>query len=326
MKKVLFFICFFLSGALLFPDSIPGAPPQGISIHFKTHASVQEEVVYLEDIADIQGAPRSLGDRISHLKLEQSPLPGEVLILSREEVALKIKPINLPSLVSNLQIPEQIEVVRAGRMIEREELVRALEEYLQQIIDDQNKTVKVKDLQGYEKVIIPPGILIYEILVPDQAKRGGNLAATINLVVEGREVKKIRVQARVEIYAEVVSARGYLQKNQELTYKDVQRVNKNIALLSPDILTDPEEVIGKRTTLSINNQEIFRKNMVEIPPLVKKGDPVTLLIENNQFRITTFGEVKEDGRKGDRVKLMNLSSKKEVWGRVLDAHTVQVEF
>jgi flagella basal body P-ring formation protein FlgA len=326
MKKLIFFLSLFLAGALGFPGSIPGASPSGIFIHFKTHASVQQDSVYLEDIAEIQGVPRSMEDRISHLTIEKSPLPGKFLILTKEEIALKIKPINLPYPVSNLQIPEQIEVVRTGRLIEREELTRALEDSLQQIIDDRDKTVKVKDLQGGEQVIILPGLLTYEFLLPDQARRGGNLAATVNILVDGREIKKIRVQARVEIYAEVVSARGYLQKKQEITDKDVQKVNKNIALLPPDILTDLEEVIGKRTTLSINNQEILRKNMVEIPPLVKKGDPVALVIENNQFRISTFGEVKEEGRKGDRVKLLNVSSKKEVWGRVLDAHTVQVEY
>jgi flagella basal body P-ring formation protein FlgA len=53
---------------------------------------------------------------------------------------------------------------------------------------------------------------------------------------------------------------------------------------------------------------------------------VTLLVENPSFRITSAGEVKEDGRRGDRVRVINISSKKEVHGRVLDNHTVQVDF
>lgn len=51
-----------------------------------------------------------------------------------------------------------------------------------------------------------------------------------------------------------------------------------------------------------------------------------ILFENDQFKITALGEVKEGGRKGDKVKLVNLSSKKEVCGRVVDANTVQVDF
>lgn len=51
-----------------------------------------------------------------------------------------------------------------------------------------------------------------------------------------------------------------------------------------------------------------------------------LLVENDQFKIITYGEVKEEGRKGDRIKLVNSSSKKEVYGRVLSSSTVQVDF
>jgi flagella basal body P-ring formation protein FlgA len=91
-------------------------------------------------------------------------------------------------------------------------------------------------------------------------------------------------------------------------------------------LTDPREVQGKRITLTVNSQEVLRASMVEIPPLIKKGDRVILIVENEYFTITTFGEAKEDGRKGERVKLMNITSQKEVSGKVLDAHTVHVDF
>jgi len=87
-----------------------------------------------------------------------------------------------------------------------------------------------------------------------------------------------------------------------------------------------KEVIGRRATLSINSHEVLRLSMVEIPPLLNRGDQVTLLIENDHFRITALGEAKEGGRKGDRIKLVNLMSKKEVYGKVLDARTVRVDF
>jgi flagella basal body P-ring formation protein FlgA len=108
--------------------------------------------------------------------------------------------------------------------------------------------------------------------------------------------------------------------------KDLYLTNRNIALFHPDVVTEMTEVLGKRTTLSINNNEILRAGMVEVPPTIKKGDRVILLIENPHIKITTFGESKEEGRRGDRVKLINLSSRKEVYGKVLDANTVRIDF
>ena len=132
--------------------------------------------------------------------------------------------------------------------------------------------------------------------------------------------------AQVNIFTDVVVARSFLKKGQIIQEKDLQLANKNISLLAPDVVTDFEEVVGKRTTLTMNSQEAFRKGMVERAPLVKKGDRITLIVENNHFRITSVGEVQEEGGRGERIRLLNVVSKREVYGRVLDANTAQVDY
>ena len=175
-------------------------------------------------------------------------------------------------------------------------------------------------------MLLPPGALSHEVIAPEQAYRGGSLSATIVFLINGQEKKRIRISARVDLYAEVLVASRFLQRHHELEEKDIQWVNRNVAFLPNDIVTEMSDVLGRRTTLSINGQEVFRKGMVEFPPLVKRGDRVIMAIENRQFKITTWGEVKDEGRKGDRITLVNLSSRKEVHGRVLDANTVLVDY
>lgn len=212
------------------------------------------------------------------------------------------------------------------RVIERQEVIEILETTLQRAINDRRKRVEVKEVRGCENVMIPSGSFSYEVILPEEAYRGGNISAAILFYVDGKEVKKIRVSGQVDIYADVVVARSYLEKHRVIYDKDIQWVNKNISSFPPDIVTEFEEVVGKRTNLTVNSQEVLRKSMVERPPLVKKGDRITLVIENNQFKITDLAEVQEEGGKGDRVRLINLSSKREVYGRVLDANTALVNF
>jgi flagella basal body P-ring formation protein FlgA len=326
MKTI--FTCGWILLVLILLGSEPSlsAPPTRIAMNFKTPVSVNHEIICLEDIADLQGSPRFWVEKIGQVKIKASPAPGEMLVLSRQDIARKIAQIHPSSFLAAPQIPDQIEVIREGRTIEQEEVLKMLETGLQKLMNDRNKTIKVTKIRGEERIHVPPGSLSWDVQFPDQAKRGGDITATVIFLVNGREVKKSRIQARVEIYAEVVVARNFLKRNQELGKRDVQLINKNISLLPPDIVTDLKDVLGKQVILSVNSQEILRSSMVEIPPLVKKGDRVILLVENNQFRITTFGEVKEEGRPGDRVKLVNSSSKKEVYGRVLDSNTIQVDF
>ena len=227
--------------------------------------------------------------------------------------------------VRGSRVPQQ-EGIQEGQAIEEQEIEGILETHLQKMINDRRKRVEVKDVRGCERLVLPAGTLSYEVVAPDQALRGGNVSMVIHFLVNGREVKKARMTAQVNIFADVVVARSYLKKHHVIRERDVQLANKNISGLAPDAVTEFEEVVGKRTTLTINSQEVFRKSMVERTPLVKKGDRLTLVIENDRFRITTLGEVREEGAKGDRVRLLNISSKREVYGRILDANTAKVDY
>jgi flagella basal body P-ring formation protein FlgA len=219
-----------------------------------------------------------------------------------------------------------IEGIRPGQPLEPGEMGRILENHLQKMIQNPNRKVTIGDFRNYEKVIVPREKFSCQVLVPEKAIQGGNIAGMMVFFAKGQEIRKIRISARVDIYADVIVARHFLKRYQEIQAGDIQIANKNIAVLPQDFVTGENEVLGKRTTLSVNNQEVLRLSMLETPPLVNKGDRVMLLIENDQFKITALGEVKEVGRKGDRIKLVNLSSKREVYGTVLDATTVKVDF
>jgi flagella basal body P-ring formation protein FlgA len=219
-----------------------------------------------------------------------------------------------------------MESYQERKAIELEEVLRILEAYFQEIYPDNNHHIEIKDIRGYKRVVLPQGLVSFRVIVPERGYLGGNITATILFAVNGQEIKRLRISAHVDIYADVVAAGHYLKKHHEIKEQDLQIVNRNISLLPHDVVTEFKEVLGKRTTLSVNTNEILRIGMVEVPPLMKRGDRVILLVENQDFKITTLGEVREEGRRGDRVKLVNLSSKKEVYGRVLDANTVQIDF
>jgi flagella basal body P-ring formation protein FlgA len=67
-------------------------------------------------------------------------------------------------------------------------------------------------------------------------------------------------------------------------------------------------------------------DLVELPPLVKRGDLVTIIARLEGLKITTLGEVKRKGRQGERIPVLNIDSRKVIFARVIDANTVAVEF
>lgn len=219
-----------------------------------------------------------------------------------------------------------IELHRQGKFLEPDEIAKILEAGFQTLYPEKRYRIEVKSIQGFEKLELPSGNLSCDIALSEQARRGGNIYALLFFRTNGREVGKTRLSARVDIHTDVIVASRYLGKHHVLQEKDVEWASRILSLLPHDMLNDKREVFGKRTTITLNRGEVLRAGIVEDPPLLKRGDRVILLVENGSIKVTTLGEVREEGRRGDRIKLVNLSSRKEVSGRVLDAQTVRVDF
>ncbi len=215
---------------------------------------------------------------------------------------------------------------KTGTILQMEEVIRLLEAGFQNLYPEERFRLEVKSVQHYEKITLPAGDLSAELTLSDAARRGGNISALLSFSLEGKEVGRSRVRARVEVYTEVLVAAGHLGRHLELQAKDLQPASRSLSSLPADFLFEPGQIRGKRTTAAINRGEVLRAGMVEEPPLLKKGDRVLLLIENHKLRIVTLGEAKEEGRRGEQIKLINLASRREVSGRVLDSHTVRIDF
>jgi flagella basal body P-ring formation protein FlgA len=100
----------------------------------------------------------------------------------------------------------------------------------------------------------------------------------------------------------------------------------DLAKLPSDVITDPEMILGKRTRRAIGAKTPLRANLVEFPPLVKRGDVVVIIVETGGLKITALGQVKKKGRLGESIPVINYDSKKILYARVLDSSTVKVEF
>ncbi|MBW1863855.1 MAG: flagella basal body P-ring formation protein FlgA [Deltaproteobacteria bacterium] len=59
---------------------------------------------------------------------------------------------------------------------------------------------------------------------------------------------------------------------------------------------------------------------------MRKGKRVLIKAENGLIRVTTLGKTLEDGRAGDEVRVINISSGKEIFATVKGPGLVLVSF
>lgn len=144
--------------------------------------------------------------------------------------------------------------------------------------------------------------------------------------LEFRDGKRVAVSADVKAFDQVVMTKRPFGKGYFLQEDDVYTTLVDITKIPKDALKDPRSVIGKQLTRSTVTNIAVTAAMVSDMPSVKKGQKVTLVVEGEGFSITAKGEMRENGRVGAPVKVINLASKKTVTGVLLDEHTVRVDF
>ena len=137
--------------------------------------------------------------------------------------------------------------------------------------------------------------------------------------------KRIMATADVKAFDRVVKSKRPFRKGYVLRDGDVYRSKMDIRKLPRNAVRNPEAVIGKSLKRSVSANMPVVEDMIEKETLVKRGQRVMLIITDNGFNIRADGEIIEKGYVGTPVKAVNLSSRKEVVGILVDENTVEVQ-
>jgi flagella basal body P-ring formation protein FlgA len=131
--------------------------------------------------------------------------------------------------------------------------------------------------------------------------------------------------ANVKAYGQVVRSMRPYRKGRIIRSDDLYVSKMDIRKMPGSAIKDPASVIGKSLKRSISANMPIVENMIEASQIVKRGKRVILMINQSGLNITAYGKIKEKGYIGMPVKAMNLSSKKDVMGVLIDENTVEVE-
>lgn len=295
------------------------------TISVSEYSRISSSPIRLGAIADIQGDDQQVVEKLKDVKLGKAPDPGEVKEISGHSIETKIRHSGIDSETVTLNIPEKIEVITEGVKISPEKIEQMVTAFILKRVpwDQQSVTVKMSPVEG---ITLAQGTVTHEITARKKEDFLGAVNISVVFLVDGKVTKQFQVNARVDVMREVVITNRSLERHDVITPEDVRLEKMNLAELQGNVITDPDEVIGKRTKRTLEVNIPLRLNFLEVTPLVKRGDMVTIVAESDALKITTKGFVKEDGCQGEMVRVINVNSRKELFAKVRDARTVEVDF
>lgn len=186
--------------------------------------------------------------------------------------------------------------------------------------------IHLKRLGFKGKITLPPGKKSFEVVSPQDWEGWGRGALALIVRVDDRVVENIPINVEVEALADVVVAVRGMERGMVVDKGDVTLQKRDMATLPGRTCRDLRDVVGMRVKVGMRGNSPVRSDYLERIPLVKNGQTVSIVAENEMFRITTAGMARGNGAEGDTVMVRRLTTQKDIPAVVVNSETVRVEF
>jgi flagella basal body P-ring formation protein FlgA len=135
-----------------------------------------------------------------------------------------------------------------------------------------------------------------------------------------RQYVAVRIRAQEML---VIAARP-LGRLQVVTAEDVAVVPRELASVPAGYFRSPADVVGRIAQRTIGSGEVLLPTTVRPPPLVRRGQSVTVIARAGSMSVRTAGIVEADAGLAERVHVRNAATGRAVEGVVRSGDTVEV--
>jgi flagella basal body P-ring formation protein FlgA len=286
-------------------------------------ATVSGDTIRLGDIAALDG---ERAKTLAGVVLGPAPGAGETRTL---DGALLLQTVrrdagSLDGIIYT--IPATVRVRRATQEVSEAAVRGIVESHLAAALGGSAKDVELRGLELPHVIRIPTGAYRARVLHPAGAPLLGRVRLQVEFLVDERPVKTVWVSADIGLYASIVVVRRPVARGEALGSGDLGVERRDLSQTPRDVLTDVDEAARMTARSAIMPYTAIRRDQVDAPSAVRRGDAVLLVAERGALRITAPGEAREDASPGAQVRVMNRQTKKDLLGHVLDARTVRVDF
>jgi flagellar basal body P-ring formation protein FlgA len=315
--------------AALASVGLPTAARAAVQVRVAPEAVVTSDEITLGDLAAIEGDD-DLARRLRHVRLGPAPAPGTSQRIEAGYLRIRLSdPLLEPDHVQ-LRVPDQVLVTRASQALSGAALIEAVSRQIQDRLEARasagGEPVAIVALNRPSDLTLPAGAVEIVAQLPPELPPTGTLAATATIKVDGRAYHAIPLSFRVSRFRNVLVAAHAVEAKGALGPADWRLEPRAASEIPTTALTEIPDQADLEAAQPIKAGDVLTSRLVRQRVVVKRGDIVTLVLEGPGFRIVTQGQAVTDGRRGESLRVLNPTSKRETLGTVESAGLVRVPF
>jgi flagella basal body P-ring formation protein FlgA len=290
---------------------------------FRTDAAAAGEYITLNNLANL---PPDLAQKFGQALIWSAPPPGQLFTLTREFLKYRLTQMGLAEVLKGGELPPAIQVRQTGIVLNSKDIVAAFQNYIHNQNPWPASDLNIQIYPQDEPILLPDNKFTLKVLPTKGTDRPiGEVTLEMAILREGRAVKRFKVMGKVTLEQKVICANRQLSPQTIIKPGDVRLCRRDVTNLSQrDIFTTEKPVLGQMLAKGVGPQEILTNRHLSHSPIIKRGEEVTVVLDQKGLMITTRGVTREDGYLGRHVRVRNAKSKKEFQAEVMDAKTVKV--
>ena len=152
-----------------------------------------------------------------------------------------------------------------------------------------------------------------------------NGRASARVACDGQTPWTILVTVQVETEAEVVVARRSLPIGTVLKDDEMTIIRRRLSGTIDCCATDIAAMVGQRVRRPIAADAVITLDSIEAPPLVRRGEIVSVIADAAGFEVRSMGTALADARKGDPVRIRHSTSLRIIQARADSRGVVRVD-
>lgn len=287
---------------------------------------IDHKMVKLGDIAHITGKNDRIIKSAKSIVLSRSPVLNRSIFLGKDLIEKAILKNGFDLKEIKLIFPQKIIVKNKITIISEDEVKKTLREYIYKNMPWRKDQVEITQIGFKGDISLPGGKIVQKITSKGNSSFLGKVPLYLEFLSDGKILKRKKVNIEIRVLMPLVLARAFMKKNQIISENDIYIEERWVSKISRNFYTSKEEVLGKKLKRAIKAGQPLFEQILVIPADIARGNKVTILVETRNLRITAPGIAREEGRKGQIIKVKNLDSNKIIYAKVRDNTTVQIDF
>ena len=213
-----------------------------------------------------------------------------------------------------------------NQIVKTEEIEKSAMDYLLKTLPWDKKSLDINVYYQGKDITLPPGKkeLIYKIMGSSQ--RAGRIPMLLEIRINDQFQKRIQFNTKVLVSQKVIKTIRAVRRGEILSKDEIRAETIKTERPSKNAITNMDYALGYEASRSLSIGQILVPNFIKRPALGNRGDKILITAQKGGMIITTAGILKEDGYKDAMVRVLNMDSKKIIYGRLINSNTVKVNF